>query len=72
LSDDTTAIKLKGSDDMREKISVTFSDASIDEEYITPGSFHPAAMSYCFQLEDSSQVWLQRLQVRMIVISEEE
>lgn len=57
---------------MREKITVTFSDTTEQESYIIPDSFVEAVIGYRCILEDGSTVYLQRHQVRMVVVSEEE
>lgn len=57
---------------MKEKLTVTFSDTTTMESYILPGSFYESVIGYGCKLEDLSEVWLQRHQVRMVVVSEEE
>lgn len=57
---------------MREKVTVTFSDTTETESYILPGSFYESVIGYGCTLEDGSIVFLQRHQVKMVVISQEE
>ena len=56
---------------MREKLVVTYKDGTTDEAYIQVGSFVITIGSYVCYLENGSKVWLQRLEVKKAIISQE-
>jgi len=58
---------------MKEKVSVTYIDDTLQESYIIPGSFTIYTYNnYICILENGSKVYLNREQIKMVVVSQEE
>lgn len=58
---------------MREKVSVTYVGDVLQEAYIVPDSFQIYTYNnYICVLENGSKVYLNREQIKMVVVSQEE
>ena len=58
---------------MKEKLSVTYIDDTLQETYIIPGSFIIYVHNnYICTLENGDRVFLNREQIKRVIISQEE
>ena len=58
---------------MREKVSVTYIGDTLQEAYIIPDSFEIYTYNnYICTLENGSKVYLNREQIKIVIVSQEE